>query len=89
MVRYREYTDESGTERVIAYSDKSMMIERDGQVYSEADDFAYQERTYTETDIPIDDTEPKPEPEPEPTGDLTVADTLQMLNQMGVDISDQ
>lgn len=54
MVRYREYTAESGTERVIAYSDKNMMIERDGQVYSEADDFAYQERTYTETDIPIE-----------------------------------
>lgn len=54
MVKYREYTDDSGTERVIAYSDKNMMIERDGQVYSEADDFAYQERTYTETDIPIE-----------------------------------
>lgn len=54
MVRCREYTDESGTERVIAYSDRSMMIERDGQVYSEADDFAYQERKYTETDIPIE-----------------------------------
>lgn len=54
MVRYREYTDESGTERVIAYSDKSMMIERDGKTYSEADDFAYQERKYTETDIPIE-----------------------------------
>ena len=54
MVKYREYTDDSGTERVIAYSDKSMMIERDGKTYSEADDFAYQERTYTETDIPIE-----------------------------------
>jgi hypothetical protein len=54
MVKYREYTDESGTERVIAYSDKSMMIERDGKTYSEADDFAYQERKYTETDIPIE-----------------------------------
>ena len=54
MVKYREYTDDSGTERVIAYSDKSMMIERDGKTYSEADDFAYQERKYTETDIPIE-----------------------------------
>ena len=54
MVRYREYTDDSGTERVISYSDKSMMIERDGKTYSEADDFAYQERKYTETDIPIE-----------------------------------
>lgn len=54
MVKYREYTDDSGTERVISYSDKSMMIERDGKTYSEADDFAYQERKYTETDIPIE-----------------------------------
>ena len=79
MVRYREYTDDSGIGRVVAYSDNNMMIERDGEVYSEADDFAYQERKYTETDIPI---------EPEPTGDLTVTDTLQMLNQMGVSTDD-
>lgn len=37
--------------------------------------------TYTETDIPIDNGE-------EPTGDLTVSDTLQMLNQMGVSTDD-
>lgn len=73
MVKYREYTDDSGTERVIAYSDKSMMIERDGKTYSEADDFAYQERKYTETDIPVD---PDPEPSPEPTSDLTVTGML-------------
>lgn len=78
MVKYREYTDDSGTERVISYSDKSMMIERDGKTYSEADDFAYQERKYTETDIPIDGD----------TGDLTVDDTLAMLNQMGVETDD-
>lgn len=35
---------------------------------------------YTETDIPID--------EEEPTGDLTVGDTLQMLNELGVDTDD-
>ena len=28
-------------------------------------------------------------PIPEPTGDLTVNDTLQMLNQMGVETDDQ
>jgi len=54
MVKYRKYTDDSGIERVVAYSDRSMMIERDGKTYSEADDFAYQERKYTETDIPIE-----------------------------------
>ena len=26
---------------------------------------------------------------PEPTGDLTVDDTLQMLNELGVDVNDQ
>ena len=54
MVIYDNYTTESGVERVKAYSDKNMMIERDGGLYSEADDFAYQQRVYTETDIPID-----------------------------------
>lgn len=32
---------------------------------------------------------PEDTPIPEPTGDLTVADTLAMLNQMGVDVDDQ
>ena len=54
MVIYDNYTTESGVARVKAYSDQNMMIERDGGMYSEADDFAYQQRVYTETDIPID-----------------------------------
>ena len=54
MVKYINYTDDLGIERVIAYSDKKTMIERDGKLYSEADDFAYQDRKYTETDIPIE-----------------------------------
>ena len=58
MVIYDNYTTESGVERVKAYSDQNMMIERDGALYSEADDFAYQQRVYTEIDIPID---PQPE----------------------------
>lgn len=58
MVIYDKYITDSGVERVKAYSDKSVMIERDGALYSEADDFAYQQRVYTETDIPID---PQPE----------------------------
>lgn len=36
------------------YSDKGMMIERDGQLYSEAIDPAEFDRKYTETDIPIE-----------------------------------
>ena len=71
MVIYNKYTTDSGTERVKAYSDKSVMIERDGALYSEADDFAYQQRVYNETDIPID---------PQPETDLTVNDTLEILN---------
>ena len=58
MVIYDKYIADSGAERVKAYSDKSVMIERNGALYSEADDFAYQQRVYTETDIPID---PQPE----------------------------
>lgn len=59
MVIYDDYTTESGVNRVKAYSDQNMMIERDGGLYGEADDFAYQQRTYTETNIPID-IEPLP-----------------------------
>jgi hypothetical protein len=54
MVIYDKYITDSGIERVKAYSDKSVMIEREGALYSEADDFAYQQRVYTETDIPIE-----------------------------------
>ena len=62
MVIYDKYIADSGAERVKAYSDKSVMIERDGALYSEADDFAYQQRIYTETDIPAEsDIGPQPE----------------------------
>lgn len=59
MVIYQNYATVEGVERVKAYSDKNVYIERDGALYSEADDFAYQQRVYTETDIPID-IEPSP-----------------------------
>ena len=59
MVIYQNYTTVEGVERVKAYSDKAVYIERDGALYSEADDFTYQQRVYTETDIPID-IEPSP-----------------------------
>ena len=54
MVIYDKYITDSGIERVKAYSDNNVMIERDGALYSEADDFAYQQRVYNETDISID-----------------------------------
>ena len=60
MVIYQNYTTVEGVERVKAYSDKNVYIERGGALYSEADDFAYQQRVYAETDIPID-IDPQPE----------------------------
>lgn len=54
MVIYQNYITVEGAERVKAYSDKNVYIERDGALYSEADDFTYQQRTYTETDIPVE-----------------------------------
>ena len=42
MVIYQNYTTVEGVERVKAYSDKNVYIERDGAMYSEADDFVYQ-----------------------------------------------
>ena len=60
-----------------SYSDSGYMIERDGVQYSEAIDPTELGRTYTETDIPI-----------EGEGDLTVTDALEMLSEMGVDVSD-
>ena len=59
MVIYQNYTTVEGVERVRAYSDKNVYIERDEALYSEADDFAYQQRVYAETNIPID-IEPSP-----------------------------
>jgi hypothetical protein len=53
MIIYQNYTTESGAERVKAFSDRNVYIERDGVEYTDADDFAYQNRVYTETDKPI------------------------------------
>lgn len=44
-------------ECVHTYSDKGMLIERDGIRYEDAIDYAELERTYTETDEPIPDRE--------------------------------
>ncbi len=50
---------------VKTYSDKGMMIEREGVQYSEANDPAEFNRQYTETDIPIEVEEDIPEDIPE------------------------
>ena len=62
MIIYQSYTTESGAERVKAFSDRNVYIERDGVEYTDADDFAYQNRVYTETDKPIEG-EPQDETE--------------------------
>ena len=46
---------EDGMELVRTYSDNNMMIERDGVQYSEAIDPKELGRTYTETDVPIEE----------------------------------
>ena len=58
------------------YSDKGMMIERDGVRYSEAIDPAELNRQYTETDEPIEGyTDPN---------EATAADYQAALREMGV-----
>lgn len=43
----------NGVDYTRTYSDKNMMIERDGAVYSEAIDPIGSGRTYTETETPV------------------------------------
>ena len=60
-------------------SDEGMMIRKDGteEMYSEAVDTEEAGFTYTETDIPAEKDE------------LTVEDTLKMLEELGVDTDDE
>ena len=50
----------NGVDYTRTYSDRDMMIERDGAVYSEAIDPIKITRTYTETDMPIPQEEGEP-----------------------------
>ena len=77
MVIYQKYTAENGDKRVLAYSDQNLKITRDGQKWDSADDFEWQNRVYEETDVPI-----------ETEAELTVADALAMLEEMGVNVDD-
>ena len=54
-----------------------------GTLYDEAIDVENATYTYTETDIPAES-----EAAPQPETDLTVTDTLEMLNELGVNIDD-
>lgn len=56
MIVYQEI---SGTDLIHTYSNEGFMIRQDetGNLYSEAIDPNYMNRTYTETDIPIEEEE--------------------------------
>ena len=71
-------TREDGVVLNRTYSDKGMMIERDGARYDEAIDPAELNRQYTETDEPIgDDADPN---------EATEADYQEALRDMGVEV---
>lgn len=78
MVIYQKYIAENGDKRVLSYSDQNLKITRNGQKWDSADDFEWQNRTYTETDEPVEDDGEEP----------TVDDALGMLAEMGVDVHD-
>lgn len=81
MIQTEFYMERKDGENLYrTYSDKNMMIQKNGteELYGEAIDVENSGFTYTETDIPIDGD----------TGDLTVDDTLSMLNQLGVETDD-
>ena len=70
-------TREDGVVLNSTYSDKGMMIERDGVRYEEAIDPAELNREYTETDEPIDGSDPAV---------ATEDDYQAALRDMGVDV---
>lgn len=64
---------------------RKIMKEQTGGLYDDAVDVENSGFTYIETDIPVNPDDPEPEPDPDA---LTLEDTLDMLNQMGVDTND-
>lgn len=86
MIKREFYTERSdGVKLYRSYSDQNKIIRQDqtGNEYSEAIDVENAPYTYTETDIPAEsDIEQQPET------DLTVRDTLEMLNDLGVETDD-
>lgn len=71
---------EDSVDLVRTYSDQGMMIRQDetGYLYSEAIDPDYMHRTYTETDIPIEQEEDEPI-EQEDDGYLKPQSALDMI----------
>lgn len=66
----------NGKAFIHSYSDKGMLIERDGEPYSDALDLAYLNRKYIETDKPIEGE----------TDEATEADYQDALRDMGVSL---
>lgn len=82
MIKIDFYIErKDGVKLYRTYSDRNMMIQKNGteELYGEAIDVENSGFTYTETDIPIEGD----------TDELTVDDTLAMLNELGVDVNDQ
>ena len=77
------YMTRSDGVKLYRFSVPNFMIKQDqtGIEYSEAIDVENAPYTYTETDIPV-------ESDPQPETDLTVNDTLEILNEFGVDTND-
>lgn len=71
---------EDSADLVRTYSDLGMMIRQDetGYLYADAVDPDYMNRTYTETDIPIDSEEEEPI-EPDEDGFLPAQGALDMI----------
>jgi hypothetical protein len=69
-----------GIDFIRTYSDQNVLIERDGVMYSESIDPIGTNRTYTETDIPIDT----------PNDDeATDADYQSALQELGVTFDEE
>ena len=80
-------TREDGVNLYRTFTNKTVYIrqEQTGEEYPvEAIDVENAPYTYIETDIPIGI-----DPTPELETDLTVADTLEMLNELGVETDDK
>ena len=84
IIPIRETKIINGKKFVHKYSINGMKIECDGVPYDDAWDLEYLNREYTETDIPVEaDIDPQPET------DFIVQDTLEMLNELGVETDDK
>ena len=92
MIQIEFYrTREDGVNLYRTFTDQNVYIrqEQSGVEYPiEAIDVENAPYTYVETDIPIEPVEPTDEAKQKAETDLTVSDTLEMLGELGVDVSD-